>query len=170
MISAPGIGSGLDVSGIISKLMEIEQQPLTQLNTKEAKQQAQLSAFGSLKSVLSTFQDSVKALAKPALFNGYKATLADTTAATVSTSSSASAGTHDIEVQSLAQAQKIKSEAFATTDTVIGSGTLTIEFGTYNEDGTFTANAEKTAKTITIDPAKSTLADIRSAINEANAG
>jgi len=162
MISAPGIGSGLDVSGIISKLMEIEQQPLTQLNTKEAKQQAQLSAFGSLKSVLSTFQDSVKALAKPALFNGYKATLADTTAATVSTSSSASAGTHDIEVQSLAQAQKIKSEAFATTDTVIGSGTLTI--------GTFTANAEKTAKTITIDPAKSTLADIRSAINEANAG
>ncbi|QOJ08430.1 flagellar filament capping protein FliD [Nitrosomonas sp. H1_AOB3] len=170
MISAPGIGSGLDVSGIISKLMEIEQQPLTQLNTKEAKQQAQLSAFGSLKSVLSTFQDSVKALAKPALFNGYKATLADTTAATVSTSSSAAAGTHDIEVQSLAQAQKIKSEAFATTDTVIGSGTLTIEFGTYNEDGTFTANAEKAAKTITIDPAKSTLADIRSAINEANAG
>lgn len=170
MISAPGIGSGLDVSGIISKLMEIEQQPLTQLKTKEAKQQAQLSAFGSLKSVLSTFQDSVKALAKPALFNGYKATLADTTAATVSTSSSAAAGTHDIEVQSLAQAQKIKSEAFATTDTVIGSGTLTIEFGTYNEDGTFTANAEKAAKTITIDPAKSTLADIRSAINEANAG
>lgn len=170
MISAPGIGSGLDVSGIISKLMEIEQQPLTQLNTKEAKQQAQLSAFGSLKSVLSTFQDSVKALAKPALFNGYKATLADTTAATVSTSSSAAAGTHDIEVQSLAQAQKIKSEAFATTDTVIGNGTLTIEFGTYNEDGTFTANAEKAAKTITIDPAKSTLADIRSAINEANAG
>lgn len=171
MISAPGIGSGLDVSGIISKLMEIEQQPLTQLKTKEAKQQAQLSAFGSLKSVLSTFQDSVKALAKPALFNGYKATLADTTAATVSTSSSSTAaGTHDIEVQSLAQAQKIKSETFATTDTVIGSGTLTIEFGTYNEDGTFTANADKAAKTITIDPAKSTLADIRSAINEANAG
>lgn len=170
MLSSPGIGSGLDVSGIISQLMQLEQRPLTQLNTKEAKQQAQLSAFGSLKSALSTFQDSVRALAKPSLFNGFKATLADTTAATVSTSSSAAAGTHQIEVQSLAQAQKIKSEAFATTDTVIGSGSLTIEFGTYSEEGTFTANAEKMAKTITIDPAKSTLADIRNAINEANAG
>jgi len=170
MISAPGIGSGLDVSGIISKLMEVEQRPLTQLNAKETKQQAQLSAFGSLKSVLSSFQDSVKALAKPALFNSFKATLADTTLAAVSTSSGAAAGTHQIEVQSLAQAQKIKSEAFATTDTVIGSGSLTIEFGAYNEDGTFTANADKATKTITIDPAKSTLADIRSAINEANAG
>lgn len=169
MLSSPGIGSGLDVSGIISKLMEVEQRPLTQLNTKEAKQQAQLSAFGSLKSVLSSFQDSVKALAKPSLFNGFKATLADTTLATVSTSSSAAAGTHQIEVQSLAQAQKIKSETFSATDTVIGSGSLTIEFGTYNED-TFTANADKIAKTITIDPAKSTLTDIRNTINEANAG
>ncbi len=170
MLSSPGIGSGLDVSGIISKLMQVEQQPLTQLKTKEAKQQAQLSAFGSLKSALSTLQDSVKALAKPALFNGLKASVTDTALATASASSSAADGTHDIEVQSLAQAQKIKSEAFATTGTVVGSGTLTIEFGTYNNDGTFTANADKAAKTITIDPAKSTLADIRTAINEANAG
>jgi len=170
MLSSPGIGSGLDISGIISKLMQVEQRPLAQLDTKEAKQQTQLSAFGSLKSALSSFQDSAKTLAKPSLFNGYKATLADTTLASVSASSNAVAGTHDIEVRSLAQAQKIASEAFATTDTVIGSGSLTINFGTYNGDGSFTANTEKTAQTITIDPAKSTLADIRTAINEANAG
>ncbi len=170
MLSSPGIGSGLDISGIISKLMQVEQRPLTQLSTKEAKQQAQLSAFGSLKSALSSFQDSVKALSKPALFDSYKATLVDTSLATVSASSNAAAGTHDIEVLSLAQAQKIKSETFAATDTVIGSGTLTIEFGTYNSDGTFTANADKVAQTITIDPAKSTLAEIRTAINDANIG
>lgn len=171
MLSSPGIGSGLDISGIISKLMQVEQRPLVQLGTKEAKQQAQLSAFGSLKSTLSSFQDSVKALTKPNLFNGYKTSLTDTTLATISASSSTIAGTHDIEVQALAQAQKITSEAFATTDTAIGSGTLTITLGTYNGDNSiFTANAEKEAKTITIDPAKSTLADIRTAINEANAG
>lgn len=170
MLSSPGIGSGLDISGIISKLMQVEQRPLTQLSTKEAKQQAQLSAFGSLKSALSSFQDSVKALSRPALFDSYKTTLMDTSLATVSASSNAAAGTHDIEVLSLAQAQKIKSETFAATDTVIGSGTLTIEFGTYNSDGTFTANADKVAQTITIDPAKSTLAEIRTAINDANLG
>ena len=169
MLSSPGIGSGLDISGIISKLMQVEQRPLAQLDTKEAKQQTQLSAFGSLKSALSSFQDSVKALAKPNLFNGYKATLTDTTLASVSASSSAVAGTHDIKVISLAQAQKVASDTFATTDTIVGSGTLTINFGTY-EDGSFTANTEKAAQTITIDSAKSTLADIRTAINAANAG
>lgn len=169
MISSPGIGSGLDVDGIINKLMELEQRPLTQLNNNKAEQKAQLSAFGSLKSALSTFQDSVQELAKPAVFNGYKAALADTTMATVSASSSAVAGKHDIEVQSTAQSQKIKSEAFASTDTTIGSGTLTIAFGTYNGDGSFTANTEKSAKTITIDSGKSSLADIRDAINDANA-
>ena len=170
MVSSAGIGSGLDIEGIISQLMEIEKRPLTQLNNKKAEQQAQLSAFGSLKSVLSSFQDSVQELAKPTVFNGLKAALTDTTMATVSASSSAAAGTHEIEVQSIAQSQKIKSEAFASTDTIIGSGTLTIAFGTYNGDGTFTANTEKAAKTITIDPAKSTLADIRDTINDANAG
>lgn len=170
MVSSAGIGSGLDIEGIISQLMEIEKRPLTQLNNKKAEQQAQLSAFGSLKSVLSSFQDSVQELAKPTVFNGLKAALTDTTMATVSASSSAAAGTHEIEVQSIAQSQKIKSEAFASTDTTIGSGTLTIAFGTYNGDGTFTANTEKAAKTITIDPAKSTLADIRDTINDANAG
>ncbi|MCC7090661.1 MAG: flagellar hook protein, partial [Nitrosomonas sp.] len=170
MVSSAGIGSGLDIDGIISQLMAIEKRPLTQLNNKKAEQQAQLSAFGSLKSSLSSFQDSVQELAKPSVFNGFKATLVDTEMATVSTSSSAAAGAHDIEVQSIAQSQKIKSEAFASTDTIIGNGTLTIAFGTYNGDGTFTANTEKAAKTITIDPAKSTLADIRDTINDANAG
>lgn len=157
MLSSLGIGSELDISRIISQLMQVEQRPLTQLNTKEAKQQAQLSAFGSLKSALSTSQDSVKALAKPSLFNGFKATLADTTLAAASTSSSVATGTHQIEVQFLAPAQKIKSEAFSTTGTLIGSGSLTIRFGTYNEDGTFTASTEKIAKAITIDSTKSTL-------------
>lgn len=170
MLAAPGIGSGLDIAGIIDKLMQVERRPLQQLNSKEAKQQAQLSAYGSLKSALSSLQDSVKALSKPALFDGFKATLTDTALADVTTSSVAVAGTYQIEVQSLAQAQKIKSTAFAATDEVVGSGTLTIAFGKYGEDDSFTANAEKAAVTITIDPDKATLADIRNAINDANAG
>lgn len=174
MLSSPGIGSGLDVNGIVSQLMLLEQRPLTMLNSKEAKQQAQLSAYGSLKSALSSFQDSVKALTKPSLFNGFKATLAtppgSTAVAAVSAAAGAAAGSHQIEVQALAQAQKIKSEAFVSTDTTLGSGTLTIEFGTYNEDGSFTGNTGKTPQTISIDPSHSSLTGIRDAINTADAG
>ena len=77
MISAPGLGSGLDVNGIVSQLMAIEQRPLLQLGTKEAKQQAELSAYGNLKSALSTFQGTVKTLANPTFFSGVKASIVD---------------------------------------------------------------------------------------------
>ena len=51
-ISSPGIGSNLNVNEIVSQLMALERRPLQQLDNKEAKYQAQLSAFGSLKSSL----------------------------------------------------------------------------------------------------------------------
>ncbi len=48
-----GVGSGLDVSGIVTKLVEAEGKPQsTRLDTQEAKAQAKLSALGSLRSAL----------------------------------------------------------------------------------------------------------------------
>jgi len=51
-LSSPGIGSNLDVNGIVSQLMAIERRPLSLLDRKEASFQAQISAFGSLKGAL----------------------------------------------------------------------------------------------------------------------
>ena len=168
-ISSAGIGSGLDVSSIVSQLMALERRPLTTLDTKEAKLQSQLTAYGSLKGALSSFQSAVAALANPAKFSAVTASLADTTAATVSASSAATAGSYAVEVQTLAQAHKLKSGTFATTATTVGSGTLTIQFGTYS-GGVFTLNPDKAAGTITIDSSKSSLAGVRDAINAANIG
>lgn len=170
MISSPGLGSGLDVNGIVGQLMAIEQRPLLLLTNKEATQQAQISAYGSLKGALSSFQSSVKTLTNLSIFTGVKANVSDSTIVTANASTSAAVGSHQIEVQNLAQAQKIKSESFATTSTAIGSGTLTIEFGTYNGDGTFTSNPTKTSKTITIESDQTDLASIRDSINEAGVG
>ena len=58
-LSVGGLGSGIDVSGIVSQLMEIERQPLKALDTKEASVQARISAFGSIKSSLSTLQNAI---------------------------------------------------------------------------------------------------------------
>lgn len=170
MISSPGLGSGLDINGIISQLMAIEQRPLLQLSTKEARQQAELSAYGNLKSALSTFQGTVKTLANSSLFTGVKASIVDSTIASVNATSSAEIGAHQIEVQTLAQAQKIKSESFTSPSDIIGSGTLTIEFGTYNIDGTFTENLKKASASITIESDQTSLANIRDTINKASIG
>lgn len=48
-ISSLGVGSGLDLNGIITKLMQVEQQPLFALQAKEAVVQGRISALGSLK-------------------------------------------------------------------------------------------------------------------------
>ena len=169
MLASPGIGSGLDINGIVSKLMQAESRPLTALDSKEAKQQTQLTAFGSLKGALSSFQNSLTALSSPAKFNAISASITDNTLANVSATSAAVTGSHSIEIQTLAQAQKLKSANFLTTDANVGSGTITIQFGTYNA-GTFTLNPEKSAKSITISSGNSSLAGVRDAINQAKAG
>src|ERR1043165_4043373 len=113
-ISSPGIGSGLDINSIVSQLMTLEQRPLTALATKEAQFQAQLTAFGSLKGALSTFQSAVASLATPAKFSTVKATVGDSSVASVSASTTADA-TYSLEVQTLAKAHKLKSTTFGST-------------------------------------------------------
>jgi len=169
MLSAPGIGSGLDINGIISQLMAVERQPLAALDNKEAKQQTKLSAFGSLKGAISSFQNSLHALTDPAKYTAITASLADTTLANTSATSAAVTGSYSVEIQTLAQSQKLKSANFATTSSTVGSGTMTIQFGTYS-GGTFTLNPDKAAQSITISPNNSSLAGIRDTINLANVG
>jgi flagellar hook-associated protein 2 len=169
-LSSPGIGSNLDVSSIISQLMALERRPLAALDKKEAGFQAQLTAYGTLKGALSSFQSAVKALAVPARFTANKASVADTTVLSASAGSGAAAGSYGIQVTALAQSHKLKTgTSFAATSDTLGSGTLTIQFGTYS-GGTFTANADKPAATITIPAGQNSLAGVRDAINAANAG
>ena len=59
-IISNGIGSGLDISGIVQQLVAAEGQPvITRLGQQEAKVQAKLSGFGSLKASLSDLRDKL---------------------------------------------------------------------------------------------------------------
>lgn len=170
MISAPGIGSGLDVNGIVSQLMASERQPLATLSRQEQAYTQKLSAFGQLRGALAGFQTALQGL-NSNKFQVLSATSSNTQVLTASATAKATPASYQIEVQQLAQQHKLASAGYASTDDILGSGTLSIQFGSYDSTGnTFTANADKATKTITIDPANSTLAGIRDAINTANAG
>lgn len=184
-ISSPGVGSGLDVKTLVSQLMAFERAPITLLDKKEASYQAKLSSFGSLKSSLASLQTAAKALSTPDKFSPMKAGIADATILSASAGSTAVAGSYEVEVKSLAQSQKLMmsasagggTEGYAGTNTVVGTGTITINFGTYTPPEApattpgFTVNPDKPdAKTIVIDSGNNTLAGIRDAINAANAG
>jgi flagellar hook-associated protein 2 len=168
-LASSGVGSGLDINNIISQLMALEQRPLTALATTEAKHQAKLSAYGSLKGALSTFQTAVAVLATPSKFTALKTSVADATIATVSGAPTAAAGSYSLEVRTLAQSQKLKSSTFVDVGAAIGIGKLTFSFGTYNAD-TFTLNPEKASVEVTIAAEQNSLTGIRDAINAAKAG
>ena len=179
-ISAPGIGSNLDVNNIVSQLMALERRPLQALDRKEATFQAQLSAFGTLKSALSTFQSAAAGLNDGSKFQAYKTTVGDSGIATASAANSAVPGSYALEVTQLAQAQKLVALGQASASAAIGTGTLTFEFGTIG-GGTFDAQTGKYtgatfsangagAKTVTIGASNNTLAGIRDAINAAKIG
>ena len=124
-----GLGSNLDVDSIVTQLMTLEKKPLTLLTTEAAATKTRISAFGSLKSLVSTFQSAMASLTAQT-FGAVKAATSDSTIATAAASSGAPTGTHSLEILTLAQAQKIKSTAFPATTTAVGSGTLTFRYGT----------------------------------------
>jgi flagellar hook-associated protein 2 len=47
-ISSPGIGSGLDINGLVSKLMAAESAPLNNYDSKTADYQNKLQAYGKV--------------------------------------------------------------------------------------------------------------------------
>jgi len=179
-ISSPGLGSNLDVNSIVSQLMAIERQPLQAIDRKEASFQAQLSAFGTIKSSLTTFQTALQSLDDVSRFQAYKASIGDSSVATVAAANTAAAGNHSLEVTKLANSQKLVAAGQTSATTSIGNGTLTIEFGTIS-GGTFNSTTGKYtgasftadgagAKTITIGASNNSLTGMRDAINAAKIG
>lgn len=168
-ISSAGVGSGLDVESIISSLMAVERQPITQIQKQQTGLRSDISAYGRVQGALSALQSATASLKTTSAFAAAKATSADATVLTASASSGAAIGSVSVEASQLAQAQQLTKSGFASSSAVVGTGTLTIALGSYSGT-TFTANPDKTAKSITIDSSNQTLAGIRDAINNAQAG
>lgn len=155
-ISASGIGSGLDINGIVSQLVAAEAEPVNaRLNAKEIDLGSELSAFGTLKSALSAFQSSVTKLDNETSFQVFTASSSDENVFTASADKTAVAGEYDIEVIQLAQAEKLRSKDYTASTDIVGTGTLDISLGA----DTFQ---------LTIDSSNSTLEGIRDAINSAS--
>lgn len=170
-ITSLGLGSGLDVESIITKLVALDQQPITNINTKTTGLKTQLSTYGQIQSALSTLRDSAAKLTKPDTWAATKTTVSDATAITATASNGTAVGNVTVQVDKLAQGQSLASGNFAGSTATVGQGTLTIELGAWSTDGsTFTSKAGKTPVTITIGPGQDQLGQIRDQINASGAG
>ena len=120
-LSASGIGSGLDIDGIVKQLMSIEREPLQQLDERISDYNSQLSAYGQLKSTLDSFESSMDGLSSVNKFQVFSATSADSDVYSATADEFASTGSYDISVETLAQNHKVGSAITGiASDTTIG--------------------------------------------------
>ncbi|SIQ96193.1 flagellar filament capping protein FliD [Marinobacterium stanieri] len=176
IISSLGGGSGIDTSNLVTQLTELERAPQeNRLNSRQEKLEAQISAYGTLKSAMSEFQSMLSPLANPDTFAARSVAFPDTDLITPnSLDPGAQAGSYQIEVLDVAQAQTLVMAANSDKDAALGaSGELSIQFGTWtyasgNPD-TFGVNADKPALNIEVE-ADDTLATLAEKINGSDSG
>ena len=160
-ITATGLGSGLDIESIVSGLLAVERRPLDVLSQRKSEIASKISAFGQLKSAVSTFQDSMSSLKSLSAFQVFSATSSNEDVFSATAGSDAVAASYSIEFlnsdanHQLAQAHKMNSTNFADATTSTGAaGTMQIDVG-------------GNSFTIDVDGSNDTLQGIRDAINNA---
>jgi flagellar hook-associated protein 2 len=168
-ITGSPISTGpIDVNTLVSELIAADSQPLNQLQSQESGVQSKLSAYGQIQSAMSNLQTAVTALTLGSAFSAEQATVTGNGVGATVTGTPA-AGSYAITVSKLAQAQSVYSAPQTNASTVLGTGTLQIQLGSYS-GGTFTAQANSSAVSIPIDSSNDTLGGIAAAINSAGAG
>jgi flagellar hook-associated protein 2 len=155
VISSTGIGSGLNISSIVSSLTTAAGSAQNaQLANRKTTLTGQVSAYGTFKSALDTLQATLTTLTNPKTLAGRTASIGDDKIASASATSSAIPAQYSLQVQNLATAASLASQPLASGATVVGTGTLNISVG-------------GAAASITIDSSNNTLAGIAAAINSA---
>ncbi|MAQ06777.1 MAG: hypothetical protein CMN50_03645 [SAR116 cluster bacterium] len=123
-------GSGLNITQLVDSLVKAETEPKKKLlNDKIDKQTSQISALGevaseldTLKTNVLTFKDKTKLVTSSADTN---------TTLSVTSPSIAKAFTSDINISALATSQTLEFTGFSLPTSTSGSGTITIDFGTW---------------------------------------
>ena len=184
-ISASGVGSGLDIDGLVTQLMAAERAPHDRrLLKRETNITTDISSLGSLKSALSDLQGTLSAANSLSTYQQRQATSSDT-ALGVGATSEAALGTYSVSIEGLASAHSVAvRNVFASPTSQVGTGTLTFTFGTtgYTADSSnpvnnandtydsFVAKAGTASASVTISNADSSVSGVRDAINRAGIG
>lgn len=164
-ISSSGLVSGLRIDDILSQLMALERRPINLLQRRQAKLEAEAGALLSANTKLSSLQSAIGSLNDASKFNTKTASVTKTSSGvelvSATASSSAVAGSYQIQVLQVAQAHKVASQGFVdqnTTAVASSGGTFKFKVGSSGAETSITLSST------------TTLQGLRDAINSANGG
>lgn len=155
-VSSLGIGTGVDLQNMLTKIMEAERTPLKALDSKITSTNSKISLFGSLNAKLDALKSAAETLAYPSRMSAVKASSSDTASLTATAAFNATVGMYETRVTQLAYAQKSFSAEYAT-GTTFSAGELKFTVGSNPET---TVNVADGA----------TLSDVAASINNAKIG
>ncbi|WP_010628898.1 flagellar filament capping protein FliD [Halomonas sp. KM-1] len=156
-ISSLGIGSGLDLNGLLDQLNAAERKKLEPIKLQQKNHQAKISAYGKLQSALTKLQEAAAKLNDPKFFQNVSSNVVGS-GVKAAAKSDAPPGRYSVNVDKLATAQSIVANGVESRTAKLGAGQITLTLG------------NGTSKEIAIDPAKSSLEDVRKAINDSKSG
>lgn len=169
LVTALGGGSGIDMLALANNLAQAQFAARNdRLTAKSEKLTAQVSAASNIKSLMLGLDTSLGTLVRSGSLSRAPSIANAAVASATLTGTSQPKGTYSLEVTKLASGQRLASEAFTAPTSTVGTGTLTLRFGTITGTS-FTAEASHTAVDITV-AAGATLNDVANAINAKNAG
>ena len=156
-LSSPGIGSGLNVTQLVSQLVAAERAPQDRrIQRIDSEARSDLAAFGAIRNTLTSLRNASNALAQGGTATPARRTTVQAEAGFTATAGAGAAlGRYNIEVVSLATAEKRQSAAVAA-GADLGSGTLSFTVGSETFDVTLGATT--------------TVNQLRDAINAAAGG
>ena len=173
ILSKIGVGSGLDTTALIQALVDADSAPQKEsLDRDEENTEAKISALGMLKSNLQSFNNILENI-KSSDSTGFKGFSSSTTKATLTADGSEAGATIDssLTITNLASSHTLTGPSYSAFTNTVGSGSLTINFGTWSADPTSGGGQTHTANSldsITVNTTSTTtLTQLRDLINNA---
>lgn len=159
-----GKSSGIDVSSVVSELMQVEEQPETQMQAEQTTINSQISALTNINTELTALQTSIQALEDP--INGSLSQMttgsSDSSAVSAAADNTAIAGTHSVTVSKLATISSSYS-AYIPSGSSLAGATINVAYGP-------DPNNPLNTDTINIPSTDTTLAEAASFINSGSYG
>ncbi len=132
-ITTLGLGSSLDLQGIIDQLKEADRAPITTMEARQLQYKDQLAEFEVVNGKLLTMKSVALALSLNDSFDTKSATSSQADVLTAIADSSAKAGTHELTVDNLVKRNVWQSDGVASASASIASAAGNFE---YTVDGT----------------------------------
>lgn len=154
-----GVVSNIDYQSLISQLVGLKKQAITNLNTEKKTLEKTNSAYSSLSTKIQDLKTAADGVRTATGFKVFKTSSTDEAILGATATSSASSGSYSIVVTNIAKAHKIAADGVAASTSTIAAGAGSFKF-------TVGSGVEQT---VSVD-ATTTLTGLKDAINALSAG